>query len=195
MVLPVASARARQLPKHRMWSSFDLAFSIDQDGHVKVPLTWQAENLVTIKLPVPTRITTSIRVHKRAAPVFEAWFRSFGPAECACILKFGGSFVPRLMRGAKNLSPTTNPTKDWAAFLSRHSRGIALDFNPLQNPMGKPGAGLGETGCLWPIIEKARAVRVPVKDPNGFEWDAGISCGADWSPSMRDDMHFELGTW
>lgn len=187
--------RAMQLTKQRMWAAFDLDYTINDEGAVRVPLKWQAENLVTIKLPVPTKITTAIRVHKRAAPIFEAWFRSFDKATCEAVKTFDGSFVPRLMRLAKNLPSTANPTRDWNPFLSRHSRGIALDVNSKWNLQGKPGASWGQEGCLWTLIAKARDVRVSVRNPDGSEWEGGIVCGADWNGKHIDPTHFEVGSW
>ena len=192
--MPVVQ-RAKQLSKPRMWSSFDLDYKIDHAGKVTVPLKWEAENLVTLKLPIPTGIIRGVRVHKRAAPVLLEWFRSWDQDACRSVLTFDGSFVPRLMRGAKNLPSTSSPTKDWNSFLSRHSRGIALDLNAKQNPMGKPGAGLGQPGCLHRVIELAERVRVPVTDPEGKVWEAGIVCGAHWAGKFRDDQHFEIGAW
>lgn len=190
-------ARARQLSKARMWSAFDLTYTCDLDGRVKVPLKWEAENLVTLKLPIPTGILRGVRVHKRAAPVFLEWFRSWDAAACKEVKEFGGSFVPRLMRMAKSLPKTTNPTKDWNSFLSRHSRGIALDLNhsAAGNKQGQPGIPEGQPGSLHRVTELARDVRVEVVNPDGTKWDAGIVCGVDWSPKYRDPMHFEIGQW
>jgi len=189
--------RCKQLSKVRLWSSFDLTYTCDQDGRVKVPLKWESENLVTLKLPIPTGILRGVRVHKRAAPVFQAWFRSWDKEACGEVKEFGGSFVPRLMRMAKNLPKTTNPTRDWNSFLSRHSRGIAMDLNhsAAGNKQGQPGVPKGHPGSLHRVIELAREVRVPVTDPNGETWEAGIVCGIDWSPKQRDAMHFEVGQW
>jgi hypothetical protein len=187
----------RQLTRGRMVENFDLDFVIGQDGKVTVPIKWEADNLVRLKLPIPTGITTAIRVHKRAAPVFEAWFRSWDKAACEALKEFGGSFVPRLMRAAKNRPKTDSPTRDWAPYLSRHSRGIALDFNhsfPL-NKQGQPGVPRGELGSLWPIVDKARDVKVLVEDPNGHKWMAGIVPGIDFGGKLIDAMHFEIGQW
>lgn len=187
----------RQLTKPQLITNFNLDFVISPEGKVTVPLKWQADNLVRIKLPIPTGITTGIRVHKRAAPVFEAWFRSWDKECCDALKEFGGSFVPRLMRAAKNLPETDSPTRDWAPFLSRHSRGIAVDFNhsAALNKQGQPGVPRGQPGSLWPIIDKAREVRVEVTKPNGEKWQAGIVCGIDWAPAHRDAMHFEIAYW
>lgn len=189
--------RCKQLSKSRLWTTFDLAYTIDLDGKVKVKLAWEAANLVTLKLPIPTGIIKGVRLHKLAAPVFQAWFRSWDADACAEVKEFGGSYVPRLMRMAKNLPKTTNPTKDWNSFLSRHARGIAADFNHsfALNKQGQPGVPKGEPGSLHHVLELARAVRVPVTDPNGETWEAGLVCGADWSASHKDFMHVEVGQW
>lgn len=46
---------------------------------------------------------------------------------------------------------------------------------------------------LWPIIDKARDVRVLVTDPSGASWMAGIVCGIDFGGKLIDSMHFEVG--
>jgi hypothetical protein len=189
--------RCRQLSKPRMWANFDLTYKIEQTGRVTVPLKWESENLVTLKMPIPTGIIRGVRVHKRAAPVFQAWFRSWDAEACKEVKEFGGSFVPRLMRQAKNLPASTNPTKDWNSFLSRHSRGIAMDLNhnfPL-NAQGKAGVPEGLPGSLHRVIALARDVRVTVTDPAGASWEAGIVCGIDFGGRLVDPMHFEIGQW
>lgn len=193
----MSMVRCRQLSKTRLWSAFALDYTIDLDGRVKVPLKWESENLVTLKLPIPTGIIRGVRVHKLAAPVFQAWFRSWDAEACKEVQAFGGSFVPRLMRMAKNLPNTSNPSKDWNSFLSRHSRGIALDLNHnfAGNKQGQPGVPKGQPGSLHRVIELARDVRVTVTDQAGATWDAGIVCGIDWAPKQRDAMHFEIGSW
>lgn len=180
-----------------MWANFDLTYTISPDGSVKVPLDWESKNLVTLKLPIPTGIIRGVRVHKRAAPVFQEWFRLWSPEVCRDVKTFGGSFVPRLMRAAKNLPSTSNPTRDWNAFLSRHSRGIAMDLNHDfdGNHQGEKGVPPGLVGSVHRIAELARTVRVPVTDPEGNSWEAGIVCGIDWGGKLVDPMHFEIGSW
>ena len=67
------------------------------------------------------------------------------------------------------------------AGLSRHARGLAIDINAAQNPMGRPGAKLGEPGCILELIPLAN--------------ECGIVAGADWHGASQDSMHFELGTF
>lgn len=189
-----AVQRAKQLTRGQLLANFDCDFAIDDKAQVKVAPEWQKAWLVAVALPVPTGITRNVLLHKRAAPVFQAWFRLWTPEVCRTIKTFDGSFVPRLMRLAKNLPVTDDPTKIWASYLSRHTRGIAADFNAAENRQGQVGAGLGQKGCLAEVIALARTVRVEVKDVFGKTWSAGIVCGADWSPlSVRDDQHFEVG--
>lgn len=186
-----------QLGKPRMWANYDLSYTIDPAARVSVPKSWQLENLVSVKLPIATGILTPVRLHKRAAPVFEAWFRTWDKAACESVKEFGGSFVPRLMRASKNLPKTTNPTKDWNSFLSRHSRGIAIDLNHSYdgNKQGQPGVPPGQPGSLWRVIDLSRSVKVEITDPDGHKWFAGIAPGIDFSGDFVDAMHFEVGEW
>jgi hypothetical protein len=187
--------RCKQLSRARLITSFGLDYTIADNGKVSVPIKWEAANLVTIKLPIATGIIKGVRLHKLAAPIFQEWFRMWSPEVCRDVKAFGGSYVPRLMRMAKNLPATKNPTKDWGSFLSRHSRGIAIDLNHnfALNKQGQPGVPAGEPGSLHRVIELGRQVRVPVTDPNGETWEAGLVFGADWSPAQRDFMHAEVG--
>lgn len=193
------TTHAKQLSRAQLLANFDCDFHIDDKGQVTVPAEWQRQWLVPVSLPIPTGITRRMLVHKRAASVFEAWLRSWTPEVCKTVKTFDGTFVPRLMRMAKNLPVPVNGdsyTKTWGSYVSRHTRGIAADFNAKWNPQGTSGAGLGEEGCSFAIEQLARAVRVEVQDVFGKTWIAGIVCGADWAPmSVVDPMHFEIGTW
>ncbi len=79
------------------------------------------------------------------------------------VVLWGGSFVPRRMRGSKSLS--------------RHSWGIAFDINPAENAFRKHPMPLGAYGSVMRLV--------PVFEKHGFAW------GGRWSPNT-DGMHFEL---
>lgn len=192
-------ARARQLTRAQLLASFDTDFHVDDKGQVTVAPEWKNAWLVPVSLPIATGIARRMLVHKRAAPVFEAWLRTWTPEVCKTVKTFDGSFVPRLMRLAKNLPVPVNGdsyTKTWGSYVSRHTRGIAVDLNSKQNLQGVIGAAPGKEGDLHPVIDLARQVKVDVKDAYGKTWTAGIVCGADWLPlSVTDFTHFEIGIW
>ena len=78
------------------------------------------------------------------------------------VLFWGGSWVPRRVRGSRRLS--------------RHSWGIAFDLNPSWNRLGRRPADVGQRGTL---------VRVAtVFESFGFAW------GGRWR--RPDGMHFEF---
>lgn len=194
-----APTHAKQLSRTQLLANFDCDFGIDDKGQVTVAPEWKRAWLVPVSLPLPTGLVQRMTIHKRAAPVFEAWLRMWTPEVCKTVKTFDGSFVPRLMRQAKNLpvpAKGDSYTRTWGSYVSRHTRGIACDFNARQNPQGKTGAGVGEEGCNFAIEQLARQVRVEVKDIYGKPWIAGIVCGADWAPmSVVDPMHYEVGYW
>jgi hypothetical protein len=79
------------------------------------------------------------------------------------IIFWGGSFVPRRVRGGTTLS--------------RHSWAIALDINPEQNPFMRPVASKGSNGCVLRLV--------PILEKHGFAW------GGRWE-DRTDGMHFEV---
>jgi hypothetical protein len=192
---PVSTTpHAKQLSRTQLLASFDCDFGISESGQVTVAPEWQKAWLVSVSLPIPTGITRRLLLHKRAAPVFEAWFRMWTPEVCKTIKTMDGSFVPRLMRMAKNLpAPAAGDsyTKTWGSYVSRHTRGIAADFNASNNRQGTAG-----DGSLDQVLALARTVRVELKDSFGKPWTAGLVCGADWQPmGVKDPMHVEVGCW
>ncbi len=106
-----------------------------------------------------------VRWHVRGVEQLQRAFREVGEKGLAGqIVLWGGSFVPRRMRGSSSLS--------------RHSWGIAFDINPAENPFGKEPAPSGKRGSVRELA--------PVFERHGFAW------GGRWSPSRRDGMHFEI---
>jgi hypothetical protein len=168
--LPVANPSPRQLTQAEMRQRFGLVFKIDPTRHtVVVPDEWRQAYLVHVVL-VPGM--PSVLVHRDAAPVFTAWFARVRLAGLADrVVTIDGGFAPRLKRG-KDVPANESG-------LSRHARGIAVDLNAGMNPMGTPGAQLGQRGCLAELVPFAREV--------GLVW------GGDWHGASCDPMHFEIG--
>lgn len=192
---PKVADRPRQLTYEERCDRFPLDFTVDAEGKVHVPQSWRSANLRQLIIP-GGKVAW---VHKHAINVFDAWLEHMGYREAdKDILTFDGAFVARLKRGVDQ--PKDRASKAaWGKLLSNHSRGTAIDLNARWNPMGKPGAAAGTEGSLHRVIECARLVRVLVEPGRGelwAPWEAGIVCGADWSPlKSRDDMHFEIGVW
>lgn len=80
------------------------------------------------------------------------------------ILSWGGSYVPRYVRGSKTS-------------LSNHSWGTAFDLNAAWNGLGKVPAKAGETGSVRELVGIAYRL--------GFYWGG-------WFP-RPDGMHLEVG--
>lgn len=167
-----APRKPRQLTQLELRKRFPLVYRIEPRTRVvTVPREWTAAHLVYMRLPIP--LSTACLVHKDAKPVFEAWLLAIDKAGLTNrLLTFNGSFVPRLKRG-ENV-----PANEEG--LSRHSRGIALDFNAQWNKLGTSGPKLGELGCIEELIPYAHAV--------GLVW------GGDWHGASVDKMHLEVGS-
>lgn len=105
-------------------------------------------------------------LHRLVAPKFEHLLLELEKANCLKdILTFDGGYVSRFMRGR-------------VGKLSSHAWGSAIDLNARWNPLGRPGAKIGEQGYMGRVAEIAEA--------NGWAW------GGRWS--RRDDMHLEVIT-
>ena len=82
------------------------------------------------------------------------------------VIFWGGSFVPRLIRGSK--------TK-----VSNHSFGTAMDINPYENQLGHRPAPVGTYGSVVELV--------PIFRRYGFRW------GGDYR-LRKDGMHLEIVT-
>lgn len=137
-----------------------------------VPVTakWEVTNLVYIfppwKIYIPetkTELTRGIRVHKLVADSLKSIFaeiwaiygKSQAAIEAVDLHKIGGAYHPRNRRGSGRLS--------------NHARGIAIDIDPVDNPMHK--------GSRGDMPEKVI--------------DVFIRHGWKWGGVYGDPMHFE----
>jgi hypothetical protein len=191
--------RPRKLKPAERSVRFPLDFTVavvNGKPEITVPQKWQGLSLTRLgPYVLKSGGKFSPRVNLAAAPVLSAFlhavFITHGIG--GDIVTYDGGFVPRLKRGIEAPKPGAKKAA-WEELLSNHSRGTAIDLNAKWNPRGEPGAEPGEHGSLHRIIDLARTVRVDI-ETQGKVWPAGIVCGADWKGALRDDMHFEVGTW
>jgi LysM repeat protein len=144
----------------------DIRKFIAADGTLKPG--WEQGHLDRAPLPFPIPLSwdlatsaTRICCHRKLVPVFQEVFGAIVREGLREQIKtYGGCFMYRSKRtGAK---PST------------HSWGIAIDLNPLTNPMGS-------VGDLDPrIVDLFRRF--------GFKW------GGDWAGKGKDPMHFQYCT-
>ncbi len=133
---------------------------------------WVERFVTTVYIPeldgVPAfggKFNGRVRWHVRGVEQLQRAFREIGQTGLTKhILLWGGSFVPRRMRGS--------------ARLSRHSWGIAFDINPSENSFGKEPAAAGSRGSVRDLV--------PIFEKHGFAW------GGRWREPRRDGMHFEI---
>lgn len=141
-------------------------------GTVDIDDAWEAKFVRTVVVPQLIgktsygKVITSgrVRFHKAVIPQLLGAFQEIEDKKLLdFVLTWGGSYVPRLIRG----STTT---------LSNHAFAVAFDINMRWNGLGKQPAlvGLhGEVRSLVPIFERW-----------GFFWGG-------WYKRRKDGMHFE----
>ncbi|NQU77365.1 M15 family metallopeptidase [Candidatus Falkowbacteria bacterium] len=138
--------------------------------NIRITDNWQKENIEKTSIPQLIGIkeapsSGNIYFHKLAAKqlqaLFTAWERE---GLIKLILDWGGSFVPRMVRGSNTV-------------LSNHAFGTAFDINVPSNWIGTIPAHIGEKGCLRELI--------PLANKFGFYWGGHY-------PRRLDGMHFEV---
>lgn len=142
------------------------AFYSRPDGSAK----WEVTNLVYITCPwkiyvagTKTEMTRGIRVHRKVADsllavlneIWEYFGKSQAEIEKIDLHQIGGAYYFRARRGSSRLS--------------NHARGIAIDIDPLDNPMRK-----GSRGDMPQVI-------IDIFNNAGWRW-GGV---------YGDPMHFE----
>jgi hypothetical protein len=131
---------------------------------------WVVKNITTVYVPqlkgIPTyggAFSGRVQWHKFGV---EQLTRAWADVEKAGLLSrvhlWGGSFVPRRVRGGTSLS--------------RHSWAIAFDINPNENGLGVHPPAIGKPGSVRELV--------PIFEAHGFCW------GGRWG--RADGMHFEL---
>jgi hypothetical protein len=130
---------------------------------------WQRDNIVMVSIPqlagVPGAPSDGrIAFHKLGANQLAALWTGWQRAKLLNrVLEWGGSFVPRFVRGS-----TTQ--------LSNHSFGSAFDINMQFNRLSAEPARLGQKGCVRELVA--------IANDNGFYWGGHFT--------RRDGMHFEI---
>lgn len=157
------SARRREFGDFKWRSAGDSAIRILGD--------WVAENIVTVTVPqlkdLPTyggALSGRVQWHRRAVDQLMGFWQSVEDAGLLSLARhWGGSFVPRRVRGSTSLSP--------------HSWGMAFDLNAAWNPYNQAPAARGKPGSVVELV--------PIGEAWGFAWGG-------WFTKHPDGMHFEV---
>ena len=169
---PPMSAKTRE----RIFGSFSYRAKGNSAGEIEITDNWVANNISKFTIPqlidVPMYTPNGklkckgiIHLHKKAGPAFQRFFDLVEDQNLTHLIRtFDGAFYPRFIRGSKTS-------------LSNHSWGTALDINAYANGLGKKPAGMGEDGCLLPLV--------------GLMHECGLYWGGHFS--RQDGMHIEVG--
>jgi len=138
---------------------------------IKILDGWDKKNIVQVELPMLKNrgiegFPTSGKVywHKRGVRQLVGVFEKLEKEGLLpYILTWGGTFVPRFVRGSKSV-------------LSNHSFGTAVDLNVPWNYMGQRPAMVGERGTLRPLV--------PIFEEFDFYWGGRYK-------RRPDGMHYE----
>lgn len=149
--------RFRPAPRPDNWEAIEIL-----DG-------WEKDNIIKVKVPQlagkqGASPDGTIRFHRKAAEqllaMCEEWEKE-GLTDK--ILTYGGSFVPRFVRGSNTV-------------LSNHAFGTALDINVRWNMLGATPALWSKEGCVRELVT--------IANKHGFYWGGHFK--------RLDGMHFEV---
>lgn len=126
--------------------------------------TWEKEKIVRVNLPRPLPLAgtnlkvTRVTCHKLLAPLFSETLKAINDAgKWSKLVSYGGGFNFRPIRGGSSVS--------------LHAWGIAWDFDPENN-------GLGKAGTMDKRV-------VEIFERHGFFWGGKFR-------SRKDPMHFQF---
>src|SRR5262249_2094369 len=126
---------------------------------------WVQRNITWVRVDMGPKLgTRAMQFHRLAAGQLRRLWEAWGEAGLLDrVLSYGGSFVPRFVRGSKTE-------------LSNHSFGTAFDINVIWNQRGNMPAPVGQKGSVRELV--------PIANDLGFYW------GGHWN--NPDGMHFEV---
>ena len=136
---------------------------------IRILSDWAAESIVLVEVrqlagikgaPGSGKVQFHKKVAARVVELFDAWEDA---GLSSHVLTYGGSFVPRFIRGSRNT-------------LSPHAHGSAFDINVAWNGFGSVPAADGAKGSVRALV--------PIANELGFYWGGHFT--------KRDGMHFEL---
>lgn len=137
---------------------------------IRITNSWTHRNLKSVVIPQLRGVPGAppdgeIVVHAKTVDLWRAFFeRIENEGLKDLVLGFGGSWVPRFIRGSRTV-------------LSNHAYGTAMDLNVPWNGLGRRPALVGQKGSVREIAE--------------FAFEYGIYWGG-WYSRRKDGMHFEI---
>jgi len=151
---------------------FDPAPTPMNPERIRIRGDWEKQNIITLRISQLQGIDVfgkpssgRLRFHKKAGEQLKGLWAAWGKNNMVELIKtYGGSFVPRFIRGSR----TT---------LSNHSFGSAFDINMAWNLLGKIPAQVGSEGSIRELV--------PIANDFGFYWGGHFQ-------SRPDGMHFEV---
>lgn len=165
--LPLVSNADRQ----RIFGKFSWQPTPTPTNREAITITdqWPSENIVSVELPGLAKLAGARRgtanFHRLVAPHAVAMWQEWQDEGLGkLLLNWGGSWVPRLVRGGTTLS--------------NHCFGSALDVNTTWNRLGAVPALRGEKGSVRELVQ--------IANKHGFWWGGHFA-------SRADGMHFEWG--
>lgn len=166
--LPLVSTSERQA----IFGKFDYEDNPRPDNREAIDIlgTWKSDNIIEVELPNFQTITdapssSKMTFHRLAALQLEGLWKVWQAQDLLpLILTFGGSFVPRFIRGSRTV-------------LSNHAFGSAFDINVAWNQLGHTPALVGQKGSVRPLV--------PIANEYGFYWGGHFN-------GRKDGMHFEV---
>lgn len=127
---------------------------------------WEKANIVTVSVPqlIDIKGSDKVQFHKKAANQLVKLWQDWADAGLTnLVLTWGGSFVPRFIRGSRTE-------------LSNHAFGSAFDINVEWNLLGTMPALVGQKGSVRQLVT--------IANDNGFYWGGHFA--------RLDGMHFEI---